>query len=300
MGCCGNKEKSLLDIPFEEIEEFNKLKEEINEIISNKESKNKIDSNKLLELLNKTSEKISEYEEELENLKNKQNKNENISEDLIKGISDDIKQLKEYNNILNNYIKENDNENKNIINININKQEEIINNENTLTHRDKKDKNELKNNQKNLKNIENIYFKKYIRRNKKSDILNKKNNIKKNFQQTDLFSFSKIGKNNELYNNNNLIEKNENYVSEVENNIINIIFVLENGKKVGIQVKKDDKFLKAFEKLGEKEEKYNNINNVTLFDGKNEITDLVKNGRNISSFEFNDYHFIWVKFISNN
>lgn len=75
---------------------------------------------------------------------------------------------------------------------------------------------------------------------------------------------------------------------------------MENGKKVGIQAERTDKFLDVVEKLGEKEEEYNNIENIFLFDGDEDITDIAKNGEIISSFGFNDYHFIQVKLASNN
>ena len=37
-----------------------------------------------------------------------------------------------------------------------------------------------------------------------------------------------------------------------------------------------------------------------LLDGEEDITDKVKNGENISTFGFNDYHFIQVKLTENN
>ena len=37
-----------------------------------------------------------------------------------------------------------------------------------------------------------------------------------------------------------------------------------------------------------------------LLDGEEDITDKVKNGENISSFGFDDYHFIQVKLIEQN
>jgi hypothetical protein len=47
--------------------------------------------------------------------------------------------------------------------------------------------------------------------------------------------------------------------------------------------------------LGEKEENLKDINNMILLDGEEDITDKVKNGESISSFGFNDYHFLQVK-----
>ena len=100
---------------------------------------------------------------------------------------------------------------------------------------------------------------------------------------------------NFLTNNNGLISKDEISTSEAINDIINIIFELQNGKKVVIQIKKNDKFLTAIEKLGEKEEDLKDIESMILLDGEKDITDKVKNGENISSFRFNDYHLIQVK-----
>ena len=328
MGCCGSLNKNNYEMPYEKIEEYNKLKKEIDEIITNNENPYRKDSNKLLELLNKTSVKISEYEEELDNLKNKKNIDKNIRGNYIKGLNSDIKELKDYYLNLDNLIKENDNDKVNdkvndrdedkdndnkikIINLKLNineiKKEDIINEKVPLSNRVQTNSDILKNiNIKNdvilteqsdmsLNNTDNIYFKKYVRRNKR------RNNLKQRFiPQADLFGFPKPEKFNFLTNNNGLVNKDEISTSEVTNDIINIIFVLQNGKKVGIQIKKNDKFLTAIEKLGEKEENLKDINNMILLDGEEDITDKVKNGENISSFGFDDYHFIQVKLIEQN
>ena len=129
MGCCGNLNKNHYEIPYEQIDEFNKLKKEIDGIITNIENQYRKDSDKLLELLNKTFVKISQFEEELDNLKNKQNIDTNIKGNYIKGLNSDIKELKDYYRILDNLIKENDNENKNL-KLDINGiQKEVINKE---------------------------------------------------------------------------------------------------------------------------------------------------------------------------
>lgn len=52
-----------------------------------------------------------------------------------------------------------------------------------------------------------------------------------------------------------------------------------------------------FNKLGEKEEEYKNIDNIVLLDDNKDIMDKIKNGRYISSFGFNDCHFIHVKIV---
>ena len=142
----------------------------------------------------------------------------------------------------------------------------------------------------NLNNTDNIYFKKYVRRNKR------RNNLKQRFiPQADLFWFPKPEKFNFLTNNNGLVNKDEISTSELTKDLINIIFVLQNEKKVGIQIKRTDKLLIAIEKLGEKEENLKDIENMILLDGEEDITDKVKNGESIFSFGFNDYHFLQVK-----
>ena len=195
MGCCGNLDKNQYEMPYEQIEDFNQLKAEIEGIITNNENPYRKDYNKLLELLNKTSIKISEYEEELDKLKNKKNIDKNVPDDFIKGLNSDIKQLKDYYLILDNLIKENDNENKNIkLNLNEIQKEDDIKEEVTLSNRDKKNNDILRNiniqnnanineqNDLNINNTDNIYFKKYVRRNKR------RNNLKRRLiPQADLF-----------------------------------------------------------------------------------------------------------------
>ncbi len=44
---------------------------------------------------------------------------------------------------------------------------------------------------------------------------------------------------------------------------------------------------------------YNNIDNMIILDGNNNITDRVKNEEIISNFGFNDYHFIQIKLLTN-
>ena len=243
MGCCGNLNKNHYEIPYEQIDEFNKLKKEIDGIIKNNENQYKKDSDKLLELLNKTSVKISQYEKELDNLKNKQNIDTNIKGNYIKGLNNDIKELKDYYLILDNLIKENNNENKNLkLDINGIQKEAINKEEISLSNRDNKNNDNLKNintqnnvnlneqNDLNLNNPENIYFKKYIRRNKRRN---------KVFPKADLFGFPKPENFNFLTNNNGLISKDENSTSEAINNKTNIIFVLQNmGKKQEFKLKK--------------------------------------------------------------
>ena len=132
----------------------------------------------------------------------------------------------------------------------------------------------------NASNEEKIYFKKYIRRNKKSQILNRN---KKSF------------KDNINENENEIIEKNENFLMDDEDNLINLMFSLENGEKIEIQMPKNGSLKEVLEKLGEEKEEYNDIQKIQLFDGNDEITDKVKNGEIVSNFGFNDYHIIQLK-----
>ena len=376
MGCCGPHDQNIDDFPFEKVEEYNNLKCEINELITNKDNKDRKNFNKVLELFNKTSKIITEYEREIKKLKNKKTNSTNFNFEMVQGLNDDIQQLKEYNHALNNLIKECDENDNKFTNININndigdnkqieinennndinnfinddneyqKEKEIVNDELHFSRSEKDEndednvrllKNNLQNNfenefqndfqneediqnenelqneeeKNNIDNINNnkIYYKKSVRRNKKSLILNKKSKQKGIYPQSDIYNFPIMENNNELkesnqnndeYNNNINNNNEDENEDEIENdNLINIIFVLENGKNVGIQAERTDKFLDVVEKLGEKEEEYNNIDNIFLFDGDEDITDIAKNGEFISSLGFNDNHFIQVKLASNN
>jgi hypothetical protein len=449
MGCCVSHDNNIEDFPYQKVEEFNNLKTEIEQVLSNKDNKDRKNFNKVLELFNKSSSKITEYERELKKLKNKKEKSPDFNHDMFKGLNDDIKQLREYNHTLNNLLKEcDDNDNKftvqydnqmdsneidsrpketeeinedinftenekidnniidndgrNLRNINKNLHNEFkndfqneempqndfqnydIQNEYQNEFQDEDKKNELTNeeinkNNKNedimnnfqsedtnsnninndLKNIninnnnirkEHIYYKKAIRRNKKSNIINKKTHQTTDFHQNDINSFQEMNnynksynktedvndfENNNIFDDNNIIDNNINDNNNNDNNnsfyndgdfvnsngfdnnnndnindfdknnekndenLINIIFVLENGKKVDIQAEKNEYFLDVVKKLGEKEEEYNNLDNILLFDDNEDITEKVKNGETVSSFGFNDYHYIQVKFGSN-
>ncbi len=349
MGCCTPNNNNMIDFRLEKIEEFNRLKFEISEIISNKEHKDRKNINKLFELFNRTSIKINEYEREIRNLKVKKDNKQSIDNGMLQGLNNDIKQLKEFNHILNELIKKSDEENENeIINsdnkadveriyenqiktesennsenekeiikkkINVSKKDIIGSNkmDNDRSHRNYNNKkfslkklleNDFKNGIKskfhyesetdfvlkdnddkidtpkelinltanNINSItssierdEKIYYKKSVRRNKKSDILNRKS-----------YPFSEPD-------------------NEDNNNIINLILALENGQNVGVQAEKTQKFLVILEKLGENEEDYNDIENLELFDENGEITDKVLNGDLISSFGYNDNQVIQIK-----
>ena len=400
MGCCGPKDKNSDDFPYEKVEEFNKLKSEINEIIIDKDHQDRKNVNKLFELFNKTSNKISEYENEIKKLKNQK---QNLNNDLLKGLNEDIKQLRDYNHTLNNLIKESeDNEivnktdqkneignnlqneiengkkitekdiiidevkNSNDLNIEDNGNIKILKNfnnkknnlenfleddfENGARHNfenatdndfqiefnnddngKKENSRDLINglnneqlssinnnnndNNENINNLNNfsqsgeikdekddkIYYKKSVRRNKKSDILNKKSktNSQKSILKRNLFGDNEMGNDNNInYNEdmeNELLEKNGNTPIQLENNLINLIFALENGEKIELKAKKNERMLDIIEKFDRDFEEYSNIENIELFDKDNEITEKVKNGEDISSLGINNEHIIQIK-----
>ena len=69
MGCCVSNDAGFNDIPFEEIEEYNKLKMEMNQILENKDKINQTDNDELLEIINKISLQIARGEEAIGKLK---------------------------------------------------------------------------------------------------------------------------------------------------------------------------------------------------------------------------------------
>jgi hypothetical protein len=297
MGCCVSNDGGFNDIPFEEIEEYNKLKMEMNQILDNKDKINQTDNDELLEIINKISLQIARSEEAIGKLKPLKRINAKFINEQIQEINSKINDLKEYSFTLNNQIKKNKNEIQLKENINDeNLSNELQKDENTLLRGNKKNmdinnndelekgKNDIK-----LNNFDKIYFKKYIRRNKRSDNFNKTTTQHK-YNNSHIISYNSLD--NDNYYNNNYLSTTIN-----EKNKINIIFVLENGKKITIQNEAKDKFIDAITKLGEIEKEYNNLENMIIFDKDNNITERVKNGEIISSFGFNDYHSIQIKLI---
>ena len=297
MGCCVSNDGGFNDIPFEEIEEYNKLKMEMNQILDNKDKINQTDNDELLEVINKISLQIARSEEAIGKLKPLKRINAKFINEQIQEINSKINDLKEYSFTLNNQIKKNKNEiqlKENINDENLNN--ELQKDENTLLRGNKKNmdinnndelekgKNDIK-----LNNFDKIYFKKYIRRNKRSDNFNKTTTQHK-YNNSHIISYNSLD--NDNYYNNNYLSTTIN-----EKNKLNIIFVLENGKKITIQNEAKDKFIDAITKLGEIEKEYNNLENMIIFDKDNNITERVKNGEIISSFGFNDYHSIQIKLI---
>ena len=301
MGCCVNENGSINDIPFESIEEFNKLKAEIDRILDNKNNIDQTNNKILLDLINDNSIKIAKCEEVLEHLKTKKKTNPKIITEIIEGLKINIKELKEYNTNLNEQVKKNKTIIQELENTNqLSESPQMIIQEEINTDKGKKSYSPLK--RKNdliIKDEQPLYFKKFIKRNKKSDKFNKStNNCTKSYINSNshltYYNYSNKKNNNGIsINNSNVITLYD------EKNKINIIFVLENGKKRSIQVDIKDTFLNALNKLGEKENEYNNIDNIIVLDGTDDITDRVKDEEIICDFGFNDYHFIQLKLVTN-
>ena len=278
MGCCGSNSKLKIDVPFEKIEKFTKLKSELDKFLSNENSQERKNNKKVLDLLIKTSNEISDYEIILKKLK--KNKKLDIK-NITSGLKQDIRQLKEYHTILNNLMKENeyiiDNQPQKIINNDNNIEEEILL---TSERNSKKEK-------------DNVYFKKFIRRNKKG-ILNKNNKIYKN-----TFDFPSTFLNNyENDKNNEFICTNESLPLplEINDDNLNLIFELENGKKVLIHAEQEEQFLNVINKLKEKEPEHDDFKNFKFFDEEKDISEKIKNGEKIKDFGLTDFHLIQVKF----
>ena len=296
MGCCGSSTKLQLEIPYEKVEKYNKIKNELDQFILSNESKEKMDRKKILDLIIKTSNEISEYEQELKILKKNKEKNENITDELLQGIEQDIKVLKNHHTTLYSLLKECEY-------IESNEPQEIINEKNTLPNNNNelllKNRNESNLNEnsssillseKNSKK-EYIYFKKYIRRNKKGILNKNNNNAQINFMNN--------------YENDN--DKKTEQICTSENNLLdsdkerlNLIFELDDGKKVILHAEKGVKFINVIKKLAEKEVGYDNLSNLQFFDEEKDISEKIENGENVEDFGLTDFHLIQVKFRNKN
>ena len=312
MGCCACRNGNLNEFPFEEIEEFNNLKKEILLILNNKDNINLSNNNELLELINKISIKIAKCEEVLESLKYKKKINPETINEIMQGIKNNISELKEYNLVLNNQIKKNKNEIQIKENLKLKEKDnikEIIKEEplkestletnyafknNNLNFINKN--NNTTNNNLDLKSKKPIYYKKFIKKNKNSEIFNNTKNISKSeiIQKSDFKIEDDINK--------DIFEKDHSN-SVIPNlgmtDTINIILILENGKKIIEESKIGDSLLNVINKVGQKEKMYDNIDNMIIIDGDNEITDKVKKGVKITELGLSDFHFINIKLKGN-
>ena len=281
MGCCAQNAKFQMELPFEKMEEYDKLKMEVEEFLSSKDLKDKTNKNKILDFSKKLSNQISKYEKDLLKLKRDNTKNENISDELIEGMNQDIKILKDYQTTLNNLLKETEKKNSNeglVIN-------QIIINNSSDEENNLKSNNEHIDDENNIdKESSEIYFKKCIRRNKKG-ILNQKYNIKENNimsnDETDKKMECTDTKDNQLL-----------YQNSVNN--INIIFEFENGKKIGLQANKEEKLKDVIGKL-EESGIGDTLDNYQFFDGNNNIKDKIISGEKVGNFNLNDFHVIKIK-----
>ena len=281
MGCCAQNAKLQMELPFEKMEEYDKLKMEVEEFLSSKDLKDKKNKNKILDFSKKLSNQISKYEKDLLKLKRDNTKNENISDELIEGMNQDIKILKDYQTTLNNLLKETEKKNSNeglVIN-------QIIINNSSDEENNLKSNNEHIDDENNIdKESSEIYFKKCIRRNKKG-ILNQKYNIKENNIMSNDETDKKIEctdtKDNQLL-----------YQNSVNN--INIIFEFENGKKIGLQANKEEKLKDVIGKL-EESGIGDTLDNYQFFDGNNNIKDKIISGEKVGNFNLNDFHVIKIK-----
>ena len=270
-----------MELPFEKMEEYDKLKMEVEEFLSSKDLKDKKNKNKILDFSKKLSNQISKYEKDLLKLKRDNTKNENISDELIEGMNQDIKILKDYQTTLNNLLKETEKKNSNeglVIN-------QIIINNSSDEENNLKSNNEHIDDENNIdKESSEIYFKKCIRRNKKG-ILNQKYNIKENNimsnDETDKKMECTDTKDNQLL-----------YQNSVNN--INIIFEFENGKKIGLQANKEEKLKDVIGKL-EESGIGDTLDNYQFFDGNNNIKDKIISGKKVGNFNLNDFHVIKIK-----
>ena len=292
MGCCAPKIKFETDIPFKKLEKYKNLKLEIEQFLSNKDLKEKMNSHKILDLLIKATNELSECKEEFYKLKRLKKINLNISDELLDGISQDIKTLKEYHIILNNLLKESENYFDNQIE-KVN--EDYLRNENNIYDIKKKEDSSILSSEKNIKN-ENIYFKKYIRRNKKRIVNQNRNNNKINNARTNFIN--NYENKNEQDKNNELLT-NENIPLDI-NNDLNLIFELENGKRILLHAKPEEKFLNVVKKLGEKEADYDNIENIIFFDEEKDINEKILNGEKVEDFGLTDFHLIQAKIKKDN
>ena len=295
MGCCGSKSKLQVEIPYEKVEKYKNLKLRIEQFLSNTDPKERMDSNKILDLLIKTSNEISDYEDELKKLKRSQSKNMNVSDELIEGISQDIKVLKDYHQILNNSLKESEYYFDNQINENIN-EEKLRNNNNNLNDIKNKDDSSILSSEKHIKKENMLYYRKYIRRNKKRNANNNRynevNDLRLNF-------FNQYEITNEDDKNNDFILTSENIPLDI-NNDLNLIFELDSGKKLLLHANQEEKFLNVVKRLSEKEEGYDNFENLRFYDEEKDISENIANGDKIKDFGLTDFHLIQVKIIDKN
>jgi len=203
MGCiCKNKNEIKIDsFPFEKEKEYNLLKPGLNQIILDLSNINRKNENKLLELLNKTSNIMSEFERVVNNHKSN---NENFNYDMLNGLKNDIKDLREYKNKLNTLIEEcKENNNNYNSNTNLNTKQYNNNNNNSITNLNTTQYNNLNNNSNNI-----LKTNQYNNNNNNSNnILNTNQYNNNNYNSNTNLNTNQYNNNN--YNSNNILNTNQ-------------------------------------------------------------------------------------------
>ena len=297
MGCCGSNIKLQTELALKHLEKYSKLKSKLEQFLFKEDQKERMNSKKLFDIVIKSSNEISDYEKELNKLKINKLNNINISDELIESIEEDINKLNEYHKILRELLANSDK-------VDNNKENKIINEKININN--KEDSSILSSEINNKK--ENIYFKKYIRRNKKG-ILNKNKKNEDIFRDYKGITQARLNfiSNYEFFDDdennkkNDLLKTTDNLPLDLNNEDLNLIFELDEGKKTLIHAKPEEKFLNVIKRLSEKEKNCDtNIENLKFFDEDKDISDRIINGEIIKDFNLTDFHLIQVKFKDKN
>ena len=297
MGCCGSNTKLQTELALKHLEKYSKLKSKLEQFLFKEDPKERMNPKKLFDIVIKSSNEISDYEKELNKLKINKLNNINISDELIEAIEEDINKLNEYHKILRELLANSDK-------VDNNKENKIINEKININN--KEDSSILSSEINNKK--ENIYFKKYIRRNKKGILnKNKKNdNIFSDYKgitqaRLNFISNYEFFDDEENNKKNDLLKTTDNLPLDLNNEDLNLIFELDDGKKTLIHAKPEEKFLNVIKRLSEKEKNCDtNIENLKFFDEDKDISDKIINGEIIKDFNLTDFHLIQVKFKDKN
>ena len=275
-----NSNDGLLQGLNEDLKQLKEFNHTLNDLIK------EYDENEVPNKTQKHKESDTEVNFEIDfDNKNQPNEKKIIIEEINTSNKDDtdIKILKNLNN------------NNNIDNILENDFQNEFNIYDNSNNRYIKNKESISSSVENNIDDENLYYKKSIRRNKKSEILNRRTTSQKNSSINNEIFGSKDIDNEKNVQNNETPDKNENIPLEIKNNLIKLIFTLESGEKFEIQTQNEENFSDVLEKFGEKFEEYKNIDKINLFDGNNDITEKAKNRDIIASFGFNNEHTIQIK-----
>ena len=269
MGCFYQTEKNMIDFRFEKVEEFNMLKLELDDIINDKNHRYRKNINKLFDLFNKTSSKITEYEKEVKKIKNKRVKNIIFDDDILKDLNNDINQLKKYNHILYDLIKESD-ENEN---------------ENNEKKIDKSKENEIKDDSEY--NYDNYFENGKDNNNEEINISNKNEIVNNDIEETKNLKLKKIFNNYSKKNLEHFLENDfengikNNEQNDAENDFENE-FIINNNHKKDIDTPKE--FLKDLS--------INNITHSSII--RNKTKEILNKKRSYSEQKTNFINIILV------